>query len=314
MPENSHGQSPKKPEHPAEAVNSDEPASEGVSEINESVGIFRVRKWMRSDHLHKWIQSAGLMVATVWGFYTFVYKDILIPSWAPAHINLNVSLSPVEGRSSSSGGSEMTLKVTATNTSGRKLYLLNNTWQLFGVERKAVAEQKMVPLGNEALLGLTLVQVERFVINKTGPTLALGRIFIDNTINPGETIERTVLVRIPTGYEAAEVDVLLPTLTKEPNEQLFSGCRLVWQLTANEDILPMLVRDSNAASSGTAGSNTECKNDENLDLDATLRKFDPLMQMFSSSKQFGIPIESSDANKAAKTPQHSVVMPASEAP
>ncbi|MCP9787364.1 hypothetical protein [Cyanobium sp. N5-Cardenillas] len=245
---------------------------------------------MRSDLLHLWIQSAGILVASVWGIYTFVWQDILVPSWAPAAINLDLSLTPIEGRTTTADGSEMALNITATNPSSRKLYLLSNVWQLVGIHRKAVTEKEFIHLGNRTLRDVPLLQAERLIRNETSPTLAVGRIFGDDIIHPGEKIDRTIVVRLPAGYGVAEVNVVVPTLTKEPNQKLFKGRHLVWGLTSEDDVSALLCPSSDSAGKQLDGRNIDCQSAPELDLDGELRSFDPLMRVFSASEQVGIPI------------------------
>ena len=257
----------------------------------------RVPQWMRSDSTHNCIQSTGILLGAVWGIYTFIYKDIIVPSRAPANINLDLLLTPVEGSKSSAGDLEMTLKITATNSSTRKLYLLSNTWRLFGIQRKVVSEGVFASLGDKALRGVPLIYAERGVNNETGPILAVGRIFDDDIVHPGETISRSVLIRIPHIYKAAEIHVIVPAITKLPNKELFNGRLLAWGLSDQEDLIPMLCKNSNEGSTPSADHPTNCESISPIDLERGLRKFDPLMNVFSDSEQVGIPTEPSEPSK-----------------
>lgn len=297
MPEDEEGQSPRGLDHPADPLIGNKQEGKGMPGTGNKDGMMRVRPWMRSDLLHQWIQSAGIMVASVWGIYTFVWQDILVPSWAPAHVNLEITLTPVEGRKYSEGGSEMTLRMTATNPSSRKVYALSNTWQLFGIKRKAVPELGFVSQGDEALRGQPLIYAERGISNESGPTLAVGRIFDDDIIHPGETINRSIMVRIPDGYEAAGVSIVVPALTKAPNAKLFNGRRLVWGLSEHEDLVPMLCKNTNGTSDTPSDHNSDCAYVSAIDLDQKLRDFDPLMRVFTDSEQIGIPVKSPESSK-----------------
>lgn len=252
---------------------------------------------MRSDLFHQWIQSAGILIASLWGMYTFVWQDILVPSWAPAHINLEIALTPVEGRLDSPGGAEMTLKVTATNPSTRKLYLLSNAWQLYGIERGNASgpaiggpnQNNFVERGNEALRGQPLVHAQRGIDTMVGPPLAVGRLFDDDLIHPGETINRTMLVRIPSGYSSAGVSVLVPALTRPPDRRFLNGRRLEWGLTDDEILIPMVCQQAPDGAQGASESrNLRCK-EANVELDQQLKSFDPLMRIFSVTQEVGLP-------------------------
>jgi hypothetical protein len=71
----------------------------------------------------------------LWGVYTFIYKDIYVPSQQPAHLNLEASLKPVPDRPrpTAAAGLEMLLEIKATNASSRRACLLANVWTLRGV-------------------------------------------------------------------------------------------------------------------------------------------------------------------------------------
>ncbi len=265
---------------------------------------------MRSGLLHQWIQSGGILIAALWGFYVFIWQHILVPSWAPAHINLNVTLTPVEGRRESLGGVEMVLKVTATNPSRRKVYLLSNYWYLVGVKRGLTATQKpydseqqaFTKRANEALWGAPHVQSQRGVEMFPDRTLAVGRLFDDDIINPSETINRTILVSIPTDYSAAGVSVLVPGLSKPPDRLLFEGKQLRWSFSADDDSpIPRLC--SQAAVGAADPSGEPFKGCEIVDRNRVaedLKRFDPLMGVFSFNEDLALPLEAPKAHSAGQ--------------
>jgi hypothetical protein len=178
--------------------------------------------------------------------YTFVWKDILVPSWQPAHLSLEATLTPVPGRPPSPDGLEMTFDVKGTNTSSRRVYLLANVWSLSGITRERRpastrrSEADFQRESNQALRGVGLQHTESSVTSTPGRLLAIGRLFDDEFIDPGDSVNRTILVRIPKAYAAAELRVILPLLTRRP-DGLFNGRRLVWGLPNAADESPMLL-------------------------------------------------------------------------
>ena len=294
MPNDENDQPQKNPEPPAKLGTSNKSEVRGIPLTRTNGALIRVRSWMRSGLLHRWIQSSGIILGAFWGIYTFVWKDILVPSWAPAHINLDLSFTPLEGLRSSTGDSEMTLKMTATNSSARKVYLLSNTWRIIGIKRIRVSEEGFGSLGDQALRGEPLIYAERGINNVSGDILAVGRIFDDDIVHPGETISRSILIRIPHVYNAAEINIIMPALTKSPNKKLFNGRLLAWGLSNQEYLMPMLCKKSDEGSTTqTANHPTDCESISPIDLERGLRKFDPLMHVFSDTEQVGIPFEPS---------------------
>lgn len=101
---------------------------------------WRPPNWSRSPLIHEWIRSGGVLIAATsgaWGVYTFVWKDILVPSWQPASLNLEASLRPVPDRPATADGLEMVLEVKATNASSRRVYPLANIWYVNGIKSGA---------------------------------------------------------------------------------------------------------------------------------------------------------------------------------
>jgi hypothetical protein len=252
---------------------------------------WRFPSWTRSEFLHDWIRSGGILIAAAWGVYTFVWKDILVPSWQPAHLSLEASLTPVPGRPPSPDGLEMTFDVKGTNTSSRRVYLLANVWSLRGITRERRpasperSEAEFQRESDEALQGVGLQHTERGVITAPGQLLAIGRLFDDNFIDPGDSVNRTVLVRIPKAYAAVELRVILPLLTRGP-DGLFNGRRLVWGLPNAADGLPMLLLCP--PKSDPASEKADCQAyDETAD--RSLQRFDPKKSTITRLKQFGLP-------------------------
>ncbi|PZV02185.1 MAG: hypothetical protein DCF23_12055 [Cyanobium sp.] len=249
---------------------------------------------MRSEVLHEWIRSGGILIAAAWGVYTFVWKDILVPSWQPAHLNLEASLTPVSDRPATAEGLEMTLDLKGSNSSSRRVYLLSNVWSLSSITREsrpAATVPGSTGFQQESVLALQRVglqHAERGVISLPGRLLAVGRLFDDEFIDPGGSVSRTILVRIPRGYAAAELRVIMPLLTRRP-EGLFRGQRITWGLQEPDDGMPMLQLCS--ASADQPRSPFDCKAFDETD-DQILQRFDPKKSTITLFKQIGLPLSS----------------------
>ena len=67
-----------------------------------------------------------------------------------------------------------------------------------------------------------------------------ARVFDDDVLDPGASLRRTLLVRLPRGTTAVDLRVILPLLTKRP-EGLFRGRRLAWEVgDALDSPMPLL--------------------------------------------------------------------------
>lgn len=277
---------------------------------------FKVKPWMRSELLHQWVQTGGILVATVWGVvwggYTFLWKNILLPSWELAHLNVEISLTPLETRPTSALR-ELLVTITATNPSERKLYLerLSNTWQLHGIQRLAsiggTDDQPFSQLGNQVLRNSALDYAERDVVKKAGPLLAVGRLFDDEIIHPGETISRSILIGVADDYDAAQVQVVVPALTKKPDHTFLkgnlsergNGNSLEWELSQEEHLIPTLCRHSaEGANDSSHLRNNDCEEISGEEVDRRLRRFDRLYKVFQDREQVALPEVSREVDAA----------------
>ncbi len=219
----------------------DPPAKAGLPGLARRRSWFRTRPWMRSEHLQQWTQTLVLLIGAVWGIYTFWYKDIWVPSLQPANLTLDSTITPVAGSVARTGDRETILQVKATNSSTRPVYLLGNYWLLTGLPRITnqppipTTEEQLLPLANQVMQQDNLSHFESAVPIQQDPVfLAVGRLFDDDVIQPGETIRRSLLVRIPRGIQALELRALLPLLhrrPRRPDQALFNGRTLGWKLT-----------------------------------------------------------------------------------
>jgi len=251
---------------------------------------WRPPSWSRSPLLHEWIRSGGILIAAAWGVYTFIYKDIYVPSQQPAHLSLEASLKPVPDRPTPAAGREMLLEIKATNASSRRVYLLANIWSLRGINSAARtganANGEFIQELNEALKGQPLLHTERGVERTAGELLAMGRLFDDEFIDPGNTEYRSILVSIPTKTNAVQLSVIMPLLSKQLQESLFSGQRFAWEADASGNMNLMLCPEE---SDGSITANSRCRifNDEDAN---ALKQFDQQGSHKALTLKFGLPI------------------------
>jgi hypothetical protein len=235
----------------------------------------RMMRAMREVRWEAWIQTIAILLASLWGIYTFIWQDILVPSWQPAHINLSIAATPATARAA---------KVSAENPSNRKLYLLANGWQIQESFRRQSREPDFQSSADAALRGAALIHVERGSNREVGSTLAIGRLFDDEFIQPGETLNRTILVSIPPAVDAIEFNVVIPTLVRRPDAKLFNGKRLEWSFSQDEQLIPVLCRPSSSGSSRSS----RCAVVEAEDVEQQLKRFDERVQIFTRMEQLAI--------------------------
>jgi hypothetical protein len=42
--------------------------------------------------IRSWIPPIGIVIAAVWGVYTFIYKEIIIPQSAPVNVSIGLQI------------------------------------------------------------------------------------------------------------------------------------------------------------------------------------------------------------------------------
>jgi hypothetical protein len=248
---------------------------------------WRPPSWSRSPLLHEWIRSGAVLIAAVWGVYTFIYKDIYVPSQQPAHLNLEASLKPVPDRPSPAAGLEMLLEIKATNASSRRVYLLANIWTLRGVDTAPRTGQKVesdfLQESIQLLRDGSLLPTERGVRRTAGKMIAVGRLLGDEFIDPGNAVNRSILVHIPKEYDAVELSLTTALLSRLQDR--FPGQRLVLEVNADGDLKPLLC--STNRNSNNSGPDCRQYNDKD---DSDLQRYDPYKATVTLTQQIGLPM------------------------
>jgi len=257
---------------------------------------------MRSEHLQQWTQTLVLLIGAVWGIYTFWYKDIWVPSLQPANLTLDITITPVAGSVARTGDRETILEAKATNSSTKPVYLLGSYWLLTGLPRITyqplipATEEQLLPLANQVLQQDNLSHFESAVPIQQDPVfLAVGRLFDDDVIQPGETTSRSLLVRIPRGIQALDLRALLPLLHRRPNQTLFNGRTLGWKLTDLFNLEPQLCppteppTEQGVKSGEPRPSAPPCKLVDYRSIAEQIESFDSHYFLINFRKQFALP-------------------------
>lgn len=234
--------------------------------------------------MHEWTKTVAVVVAALWGVYTFIWRDILVPSWAPASLVIEakprqegVEARPGEG---GIGPPRLRLRVVATNPSSRTLYLLPNVWWASAVQRTQADPGRSFETAAKAVLrNPSVLQAERGSELVSAGVVATGRLFIDDQIQPGETLSRDLSIALPKGDSPLVLQWLVPALTRKPTGAsgqplLFAGQRLGWDYNEGKDeLFPVLCEKL------AAGVNCQAR-DVGL-IQNEIKAFDPKSVVFS---------------------------------
>ncbi|MFM7548015.1 MAG: hypothetical protein ACKO8I_03915 [Cyanobacteriota bacterium] len=183
----------------------------------------------------------------------------------------------------------MQIEIKATNASSRRVHLLANIWTLRGINAAPRTgprqDREFIHESNLALHGDPVLHTERGVERTTGKLIAIGRLFGDDFIDPGNTKSRLILVNIPSGTNAVALSVIMPLLSRQPEAALFSGQRLVWKADPYGDTKLLLCSTERGTStSGNSGCRRYEENGEKA-----LKQFDRQSFTVTLDQQIGLP-------------------------
>jgi hypothetical protein len=134
------------------------------------------------------------------GGYTFFYKEIRTPKTAPINISTNLQLKKVGSGVGKNPLVAVEMRVSATNPSSRKVYLLPNAWIVRGYKvayRESENSESFSKLAKTTLNARDGGYLERHSSVDASSALAVGELFTDKWLNQNETVARTIVLHIP---------------------------------------------------------------------------------------------------------------------
>lgn len=246
----------------------------------------RLPPWLKTGDVHEWSKTVAVVLAALWGGYTFLWKEILVPSWAPA--TLVIEVKPREAGFETKPGavgtdpSRLRLRVIATNPSSRTLYLLPSVWWATAMQRTETGPgHSFEAAANAVLSDRPVLQAERGQELVNTGVVATGRLFIDDQILPGETVSRDLSIPLPKNDAPLVLQWMLPALTRKPlsdagTPRLFAGRSLGWAYSEKSaETYPVLCKGS--------GKNIQCHEETDGELEKEIQRFDPRSLVFSGT-------------------------------
>jgi hypothetical protein len=180
------------------------------------------------DRINTWVQIAGILIAAVWGIYTFIYKEIRVPSAVPVNTTLGLEIRSPDAKSAvrRDGMVPLSVIVSAANPSTRSVEFFNSIFVVQGYRNKKKERYEFDErLAREALNSDGLMVESRFSDKPEIDFIAAGRLFEDSGLKPGEKITRTELLYIPADmFDAVELSVYVPTATST------EGLEQIWEI------------------------------------------------------------------------------------
>lgn len=184
-----------------------------------------------AEKISIWMQIIGIVIAAIWGVYTFVFNEILKPNSAPVNISMNLQFKKLTAPDSKiANGDENLIAVemmaTATNPSSREIYLLPSAWIAWGNKFEKFGGDDFDERVNEALKapeGNKMTEkyawIARPSTSANTDTVASGRLFADTNLKPNETITRRIVFHVPEKFNMVDIWATMPSTTEKDSFQ-----------------------------------------------------------------------------------------------
>jgi hypothetical protein len=199
------------------------------------------------QELNTWVQTIGIIIAAVWGAYTFIYKEIMLPKSTPVNISVNLQLKKIGTPASQAQARKNALiavemQVAAINPSAREVFLLPSAWVVYGVKVVDTFREGNT-FAKEAVSSLNSregIYVEKYATSTTTSVVAIGNLFRDEVLKPNEKATRTLVFHVPPGgFDWLEVQAVMPTMGRK------GGATLEWGFDEkNNSLVPVVYRVS----------------------------------------------------------------------
>jgi hypothetical protein len=196
-----------------------------------------------AQELNTWVQTIGIIIAALWGAYTFIYKEVMLPRSAPVNITVDLQLKKI-GTATSQAQDEKTplipveMRISATNPSPREVYLLPTAWIAYGAKVNISRGSGAFATQAASVLNSSNgFYVEKHAASVGSSVVAIGSLLKDSVLKPHETATRTIVFHVPPGiYDLLDVQAIIPTLAKK------GGAALEWKFDKDNGLVPVVYR------------------------------------------------------------------------
>jgi hypothetical protein len=190
------------------------------------------KKLVFAELFNKWAQSIGIVVAAIWGAYTFIYKEIMLPQESPINISVNLQLKKAGTGKPKASLIPVEMRISATNPSSRTIYLLPGYWIAWGYQTtpkddndpsafyERMAEEMNAQNGQYS---------ERHSASSPRSIVAGGSLFSDDSLSPNETLTRTIMFYAPRDkYDSVLAQINMPSIEAK------EGLQVQWRVNKED--------------------------------------------------------------------------------
>jgi len=167
-----------------------------------------------SEATKNWVQVVAFLLAGVWGVYTFVYREIVIPQTAPVNVTTDLAIENV-GEVIGSDNARLIaieLTVSANNPSSREVYLLPNYWVAYGIQIGPPADPvQWQEHASERIDARQEADGGRYYAVRHIQLVGGSVVFPDDVLHPGERVSRSTVFYVPADtFDVLEVTTFMP--------------------------------------------------------------------------------------------------------
>jgi hypothetical protein len=180
----------------------------------------------------EWTQFIILVFATVWGVYTFVYKETIVPAKRPATLVVTTSIEEL-GRSSD--GILVRARIHAVNHTDKKVYVPALWYTAAGIKLKSLPGL-LDDFKSQVTSAPVRSMTSRYSVEAVKDIVAVGTILetLDSYYEPTDETTNEIVFEVPVGrYDAIELRANF-IITKDT-----SGLdRPTWSVAESGELVP----------------------------------------------------------------------------
>lgn len=165
--------------------------------------------------MRDWTQFVILLFATVWGVYTFIYKEEVLPAKRPATL---VVTSSIEELGRTSDDLMVRVRIHAINNTDRKVYVPALWFTAWGLRLQS-QPGLLADFQSQVKSAPKFSMTSRYSVEAVRDVVAVGTVLesVDAYYEPTDATTNEILFQVPVGrYDAIEVRVDF-IITKDTN-------------------------------------------------------------------------------------------------
>jgi hypothetical protein len=182
------------------------------------------------EKLNTWVQTTGIIIAALWGFYTFVWKEYWVPQSVPVNASVSLKLQKtgegIQAKKQEKGFDAIEINISAKNPSSQITHLFPSVFIIYGykiMNSDPSLKNDIAPLNEDSIYNMKHVALSDPTIVAWGYIIGSNELKENDELKPGELVARTFVFYVPVG----KYDLLL-AYAFIPNGKDIRGFELDW--------------------------------------------------------------------------------------